>query len=85
MSSELDVFISYSTKNKSVADAIVSNFENNGIRCWYAPRGMGILHQGCIEGGEGICPDLYGGIESLQAGHERGGAGLQRGNDDRTF
>ena len=38
MSSELDVFISYSTKNKSVADAIVSNFENNGIRCWYAPR-----------------------------------------------
>ena len=33
-----DVFISYSTKNKNVADAIVSNFEQEGIRCWYAPR-----------------------------------------------
>ena len=35
---ELDVFISYSSKNKNVADAVVSNFEQNGIRCWYAPR-----------------------------------------------
>ncbi len=33
-----DVFISYSSKNKNVADAIVSDFEQNGIRCWYAPR-----------------------------------------------
>ena len=33
-----DVFISYSSKNKNVADAIVSNFEINGIKCWYAPR-----------------------------------------------
>ena len=33
-----DVFISYSSKNKNVADAIVSHFEQNGIRCWYAPR-----------------------------------------------
>ena len=35
---ELDVFISYSTKNKNVADAVVANFEQNGIKCWYAPR-----------------------------------------------
>ena len=35
---KVDVFISYSSKNKSVADAVVSNFEQNGIRCWYAPR-----------------------------------------------
>ena len=35
---ELDVFISYSSMNKNVADAIVSNFEQHGIRCWYAPR-----------------------------------------------
>ncbi|MBQ3906370.1 MAG: toll/interleukin-1 receptor domain-containing protein, partial [Lachnospiraceae bacterium] len=35
---ELDVFISYSTKNKNVADAVVANFEQHGIRCWYAPR-----------------------------------------------
>ena len=33
-----DVFISYSTKNKNVADAIVADFEQNGIKCWYAPR-----------------------------------------------
>ena len=33
-----DVFISYSSKNKNVADAIVSEFESNGIKCWYAPR-----------------------------------------------
>ena len=35
---EPDVFISYSTKNKNIADEIVSNFENKGIKCWYAPR-----------------------------------------------
>ncbi len=34
----VDVFISYSSKNKNVADAVVSDFERNGIRCWYAPR-----------------------------------------------
>lgn len=33
-----DVFISYSSKNKNIADAIVFDFELNGIRCWYAPR-----------------------------------------------
>lgn len=35
---KLDVFISYSTKNKNVADAVVAHFEQNGIKCWYAPR-----------------------------------------------
>ena len=35
---KVDVFISYSSKNKTVADAVVSDFEQNGIRCWYAPR-----------------------------------------------
>ncbi len=33
-----DVFISYSSMNKNVADAIVSDFEQHGIKCWYAPR-----------------------------------------------
>ncbi len=33
-----DIFISYSSKDRVIADAIVSNFENNGIRCWYPPR-----------------------------------------------
>jgi ABC-type phosphate/phosphonate transport system substrate-binding protein len=36
-----DVFISYSSKDRVIADAIVSNFEKNGIRCWYAPRDIG--------------------------------------------
>ena len=33
-----DVFISYSTKDKHVADAVCSTLENNGVRCWIAPR-----------------------------------------------
>ena len=33
-----DVFISYSNKDKSVADAVCSIMEKSGIRCWIAPR-----------------------------------------------
>jgi hypothetical protein len=33
-----DVFISYSTHDKYIADAICSKLENNNIRCWIAPR-----------------------------------------------
>ena len=33
-----DVFLSYSSKNKNVADAVVADFEQHGIMCWYAPR-----------------------------------------------
>ena len=33
-----DVFVSYSTKDKAVADAIVASLEKRKIRCWYAPR-----------------------------------------------
>ena len=33
-----DVFISYSSKDKAVADSIVAALENNNIRCWCAPR-----------------------------------------------
>ena len=33
-----DVFVSYSHKDKVVADAIVSYLEFKGTRCWYAPR-----------------------------------------------
>ncbi len=33
-----DVFISYSSHDKSIADAICSNLENSRIRCWIAPR-----------------------------------------------
>ena len=33
-----DVFISYSHKDKTVADAVCARFEAENIRCWYAPR-----------------------------------------------
>ena len=35
---KIDVFISYEHKSKSIADSIVSSFEQDKIRCWYAPR-----------------------------------------------
>jgi WD40 repeat protein len=33
-----DIFISYSNKDKQIADAICANIERAGIRCWIAPR-----------------------------------------------
>jgi hypothetical protein len=33
-----DVFVSYSARDKPVADAIVSRLEQEGVRCWVAPR-----------------------------------------------
>ena len=33
-----DVFISYSHKDKPIADGICANLENAGVRCWIAPR-----------------------------------------------
>ena len=33
-----DVFISYSNHDKTTADAICAKLEQEGIRCWYAPR-----------------------------------------------
>jgi len=33
-----DVFISYSKKDKTVADAVCGTLEKRGIRCWIAPR-----------------------------------------------
>lgn len=33
-----DVFVSYSSQDKAVADAVVSALENGGLRCWVAPR-----------------------------------------------
>ncbi|MFW5839331.1 MAG: TIR domain-containing protein [Planctomycetota bacterium] len=33
-----DVFISYSTADRTVAEAICSRLEGGGIRCWMAPR-----------------------------------------------
>ena len=33
-----DVFISYSSQNKNVADAICHVLEEHRIKCWIAPR-----------------------------------------------
>lgn len=33
-----DVFISYSSVNKDAANAICHVLEENGVRCWIAPR-----------------------------------------------
>src|SRR5579871_43222 len=33
-----DAFISYSSKDKPVADAVCATLEASGIRCWIAPR-----------------------------------------------
>ena len=35
---DYDVFISYANQDKNVADAICAALEQNGIRCWIAPR-----------------------------------------------
>jgi hypothetical protein len=34
----LDVFVSYSHKDKTTADAVCAGIESAGIRCWIAPR-----------------------------------------------
>lgn len=36
--SAFDVFISYSAKDKAIADAVVATLETSGLRCWIAPR-----------------------------------------------
>lgn len=33
-----DAFVSYSSKDKAVADAVVATLEADGVRCWVAPR-----------------------------------------------
>ena len=37
-----DVFISYSAKDKAIADAVCLNLEAEGIACWIAPRNIAI-------------------------------------------
>src|SRR3954463_13732470 len=32
------IFLSYASRDKLIADAICSRLENQGIRCWIAPR-----------------------------------------------
>lgn len=37
-----DVFISYSAKDKAVADTICATLESGGVKCWIAPRDIGM-------------------------------------------
>jgi predicted ATPase/class 3 adenylate cyclase len=46
-----DVFISYSSNDKPIADAVVAGLELKGVRCWIAPRD---LIPG-IQWAQGIC------------------------------
>ena len=34
----MDIFVSYSSSDKTIADAVVATLERAQIRCWYAPR-----------------------------------------------
>lgn len=40
MNSNWDIFISYASPNKEVADALVHDLEGNGATCWIAPRNI---------------------------------------------
>ena len=35
-----DIFISYSILDKAIADAVCTQLEKQGIRCWIAPRNI---------------------------------------------
>jgi TolB-like protein/Flp pilus assembly protein TadD len=35
-----DVFVSYASKDAAIADAVVSALENQGLKCWIAPRNV---------------------------------------------
>ena len=40
MQSDFDLLISYSSKDKPIADALLAGLEANDIRCWIAPRNV---------------------------------------------
>lgn len=51
-----DVFISYSSKDKTVADAVCAALESSGVSCWMAPRD--------ILAGEGYAASLLKGLST---------------------
>ena len=54
-----DEFISYSTKDKAIADVVCNTLENNGIHCWIAPRN--------IQPGKPYAREIINGIASSKA------------------
>ena len=55
---DFDVFISYSTKNKTIADALVAYLEQQEIGCWIAPRN--------IEGGLDYAEEIVDAISRIK-------------------
>jgi len=53
-----DIFISYTTSDKQIADAVCHAVENEGIRCWLAPRD--------IRPGENFPSEIMNGIEACK-------------------
>ncbi len=45
-----DIYISYSSRNRSLADAVCAKLEEQQIRCWVAPRDVppGLSHAASI-------------------------------------
>jgi hypothetical protein len=38
--SSIHVFISYSSQDAAIADALLAALEHDGLKCWIAPRGV---------------------------------------------
>jgi TIR domain-containing protein len=55
------IFISYSTGDQPVADAICNALESSGIKCWIAPRDIDV--------GSGWGGSIVAGIHASQAVH----------------
>ncbi|WP_298501150.1 toll/interleukin-1 receptor domain-containing protein [uncultured Methanobrevibacter sp.] len=53
-----DIFISYSTKDKQTADAICHVLEQNGLKCWIAPRN--------IASGENYAKEIMDGLKAAK-------------------
>jgi hypothetical protein len=51
---EFDVFISYANANRVIADQAVARLENEGMKCWIAPRNIGASQNWPIEITRGI-------------------------------
>jgi len=43
-----DVFVSYASGDKPVADAVCSTLESHGVRCWIAPRIASLIQKALL-------------------------------------
>ena len=61
-----DVFISYSSRDKVIADAVCHFLEQGGIKCWIAPRDIApgfdyadMIEDACREAAASIRPSRH--------------------------